>query len=129
MGPLVRSRAPKRPKLSEMEVSTSQFQCPTEFWPTTEVYFSVQFADEDLLIPIMETLVFAGRNLDREDLEERLYFQDVESYLQGIRYATATTENANFQIQSVKYINHIFDYEHALDRLMNCSLKRRKVSG
>jgi len=24
--PLVRSRAPKRPKLSEMEVSTSQFQ-------------------------------------------------------------------------------------------------------
>src|SRR5437879_41822 len=35
VGPLVRSRAPKRPKLSEMEVSTSQFQCPTEFWPTT----------------------------------------------------------------------------------------------
>src|SRR5437588_11778951 len=35
VGPLVRSRAPKRPKLSEMEVSTSQFQCPTGFWPTT----------------------------------------------------------------------------------------------
>jgi hypothetical protein len=28
VGPLVRSRTPKRPKLSEMEVSTSQFQCP-----------------------------------------------------------------------------------------------------
>jgi len=32
-----------------------------------EVYFSVQFADEDMLVPIMETLVFAGRNLDPND--------------------------------------------------------------
>jgi hypothetical protein len=80
-----------------------------------EIYFSVQFADDDLLIPIVETWVFAGRNQDLEDTEERLYFQDVESYRHGIRYATATADNATFQIQSVKYINHIFDYEHALD--------------
>ena len=30
-----------------------------------KVYFSVQFADSDMLIPIMETWVFAGRNLTR----------------------------------------------------------------
>ena len=59
------------------------------------IYFSVQFADEDMLIPIMETWVFAGRNLDPEDAENHLYFQDVESYLQGMRYGSATAENAD----------------------------------
>ena len=36
-----------------------------------KVYFSVQFADEDMLIPIMK--VFAGRNLDPEDGENHGY--------------------------------------------------------
>jgi hypothetical protein len=63
-----------------------------------KVYFSVQFADDDMLIPVMETWVFAGSNLDPEDAENHLYFQDVESYLQGIRYGTATEENATFQV-------------------------------
>ena len=39
-----------------------------------KVYFSVQFADDDMLIPIMETWVFAGSNLDPEDAENHLYF-------------------------------------------------------
>jgi hypothetical protein len=95
-----------------------------------EVYFSVQFTDEDMLVPIMETWVFAGRNLDSEDVDvDRLYFQDVESYLQGIRYESAADENASFQVPSKNDINHIFDYERALDQLMKCSLRRRKVAG
>ena len=49
-----------------------------------EIYFSVQFADEEMLIPIMEAWVFAGRSLDAENhAASRLYFQDVESYRQG----------------------------------------------
>jgi hypothetical protein len=39
------------------------------------IYFSVQFVDEDILIPIRETWVFAGRNLDPEDAENHLYFR------------------------------------------------------
>jgi hypothetical protein len=93
-----------------------------------EVYFSVQFADEDMLIPIMETWVFAGRKLDPEDAEGHLYFQDLESYRQGIRYASATAENAHFQRATENSTNHIFEYEHALDQLMLCSLRRRKAS-
>jgi hypothetical protein len=38
-----------------------------------EVYFSVQFADEDMLIPILEAWVFAGRKLDPKDVEGHLY--------------------------------------------------------
>lgn len=92
------------------------------------VYFSVQFADEDMLIPIMETWVFAGRRLNPEDLEGHLYFQDVESYRHGVRYGSANAENAHFQLATEKGVNHIFEYEHALDLLMLCSLRRRTTS-
>jgi hypothetical protein len=94
-----------------------------------EVYFSIQFADEDMVIPIMETWVFAGKRLDPADTEDFLYFQDVESYLQGIRDASATDENATFQVATEESTNHIFEYEHALDQLMKCPLRRRKLSG
>lgn len=92
-----------------------------------EIYFSVQFADEEMLIPIMEAWVFAGRSLDAENhAASRLYFQDVESYRQGVRYDADAAEIATFQIQEEDAINHIFEYECALDGLMRCSLRRRQ---
>src|SRR6266404_1475194 len=94
-----------------------------------DVYFSIQFADRDVLLPIMETWVYVGRKLDPEDTENRLYFQDVESYQQGVRYESATAENAQFQVQLEQYLNHIFEHERALEQLMACSLRRRKVLG
>ena len=90
-----------------------------------QVYFSVQFADESLLVPLMETWIFAGRNLRSGDRDETLYFQDVESYLRGIRYGTSEADEARFQIATPNNVNHIFDYEHALDELMKCALRRR----
>ena len=90
-----------------------------------EVYFSVQFVDRDGLVPIMETLVFIGRNISPD--AQGLYFQDVESYSQGIRYESATPDDDSFfYVQAEKHLNHIYDYEHALERLMECSLRRRK---
>jgi hypothetical protein len=74
-------------------------------------------------------VVFAGTNLDLEDEDGWLYFQDVESYRQGVRYDSATSENANFQVQTNKGINHIFEYERALEQLMKCSLRRKKALG
>jgi hypothetical protein len=52
-----------------------------------EVYLSVQFADERMCIPIVETLVFLGKDVDGKG-PELLYFQDVESHQQGIRRAS-----------------------------------------
>lgn len=88
-----------------------------------ETYFSVQYADEELLVPIVETLVFAGRNLDDND-PALLYFQDAESYREGIRFGTDGAENARFQLGRDGKLNHIFDYEHALEELMKCSIRR-----
>jgi hypothetical protein len=94
-----------------------------------EIYFSVQFADESMLIPIVGTWAFAGRNLDPEDEAGSLYFHDVESYRQGVRYDSRTSDDASFQVQTDGSIKHIFEYERALELLMACSLRRKKNLG
>src|SRR5258708_29857054 len=56
------------------------------------VYFAVNFLDTAMLIPTMEPVVFIGRNLEPGDVE-RFYFQDADSYRQGIRYGTGVAED------------------------------------
>jgi hypothetical protein len=95
-----------------------------------EVYFTIQYSgpDRDGLFPIMETLVFVGFNLGEEDVERRVYFQDLGSYQAGIRYGTATSQDkSQFYAQEPRHLNHIFKYENALNELLKCSLRRRKI--
>jgi len=55
-----------------------------------------------------------------------LYFQDFESYATGIRYESAKEEESVvFHVYGSNEINHIFEYERALDQLMKCSLRRQ----
>jgi hypothetical protein len=90
-----------------------------------EVYFTVQFADQKLLIPIIEPIVFVGINLGEGDTDVS-YFQNFESYATGVRYASGTEESmTDFRVRGPGEIKHIFTYEHALDELMKCSLRRR----
>ena len=89
------------------------------------VYFSVQFADEKLLVPIVTPLVFLGKNLVQGDLD-RFYFEIYESYLAGIRFPPAQPDEMySFQSCSPTKMNHIFEFERALDALMQCSLRRK----
>ncbi len=90
-----------------------------------EVYFALNFVDDEMLIPIMETLVFVGKNLEPDDVGQ-VYFQDVESYLEGVRYGSASEDDlAKFESGSENEVRHIFHYEQALEGLMRCSLKRK----
>lgn len=89
-----------------------------------EIYLSVQYADEAMLIPIVETWVFAGKYLKENDSAGQLYFQDVESYLQGIRYESATEQNSVFQVATPPNINHIFTFKKAVEELLKCQLRR-----
>jgi hypothetical protein len=91
-----------------------------------EVYFSVIFADEDMCIPIVETLVFIGKKTG-EDGSVLCSFQDIESYRLGVKHGSPEAEGASFLFQPEKYLNFIFDYEKALDRLIYCSVRRRRV--
>jgi len=90
------------------------------------VYFFVNFVDEEMLIPTMEAVVYAGKNLQADDMDQ-VYFQDVASFRRGVRYETAGEgDDAIFHAGSRNELGHVFDYEHALDQLLACSLRRRK---
>jgi hypothetical protein len=89
------------------------------------VYFAVQFVDRELLIPTVEPLVFIGQDLEAE--APGMYFQDAQSYRDGLRYGSeeARSENATFYAQTD--VKHIFDYERALDQMLACSLRRART--
>lgn len=91
------------------------------------VYFSVNFIDDEMLFPVMEPLVFVGRDLEPGDAGA-VYFQDMDSYRKGVRYGKAAeTDYANFITGSEKDVHHFFEYERALETLMWCSVRRRKA--
>ncbi len=93
------------------------------------VYFFVNYADDKLLVPLVQTVVFVGRNLTPTD-SGCVYFQDYESYQRGVRYGTvAEGDEAQFFSGSEDELGHIFDFERALEELMRCSLRRRGQSG
>jgi hypothetical protein len=93
------------------------------------IYFFVNFADSELLIPTIEPVVFAGRNFEPDDVG-RVYFQDVYSYREGIRYdmpePASEESSAEFHTGSEDELGHVFEYEQALDVLIACSLRRQK---
>ena len=89
-------------------------------------YLSVQYVDFEALIPIVGTLVFVGKNLEADDTD-CLYFQDVESYRQGIQYGSGSAEETGFTVCDGSNTKHIFEYERALEELMKCSIRRKKA--
>ena len=93
------------------------------------VYFFITYVDDQMLIPTMETVVFVGRNLEAGDVGQ-VYFQDIDSYRQGVRYSAPNPEEreAHCFTGSEDELGHVFDYEHALEELMKCSLRRRGTS-
>ncbi len=91
-----------------------------------EIYFSVQFVDESLLLPILETLVFTGREKG-DDGSTILRFQDLQSYSLGIQRGSPEGDCATFYAQPEQNLKHIFEYDRALDRLIDCSLRRQRA--
>jgi hypothetical protein len=94
------------------------------------VYFSVNFVDEAMLIPVLEPVVFVGRDLNTGDVG-RVYFQDFESYRSGVRYPSKTAEADEPAIYSGpdNSIDHIFEFDRAVEVLMRCSVRRQKAKG
>jgi hypothetical protein len=96
------------------------------------VYFIVNYVDSNALIPTMLTVVFIGKNLDQK-AEESYFFQDIDSYNEGVPYDFECENHnsavANFYKCGEYEINGIYDFEHALEELMRCSLARRVVKG
>lgn len=90
------------------------------------VYFSLQYLDSDLLVPVLQPLIFLGYDLDGDDPRLR-FFQDFDSFRAGIRYSKRTEEESTyFEVCGPEDGKHIFEYEQALEQLMSCALRRRE---
>jgi hypothetical protein len=86
-----------------------------------EIYFSVIFFDDDMLIPMMEPRVFVNKR--KADEKENLYFQDIQSYRRGVRFDfPEAEEEATFETGAGRFM---FEYDRALDVLMSYALRRR----
>jgi len=91
------------------------------------IYFAVQYLDSGMRVPQLEALVFLGRNLAPGDVGQ-CYFQDAGSYREGVRFGVPASDQdptAIFYNQHEKELNHIFEFDRALDELLRCSSRRR----
>lgn len=104
--------------------SYSEPVAPSELQIQT-TYFSVQYVDEDMLIPELQPLVFIGKNLAQGD-HGTLYFQDAASYRDGIRFESGSDEGT-FYMHTEDEPTRVFEYERALELLLACSLRREKA--
>ena len=92
------------------------------------IYFSVSYVDDQLLMPTVEPLIYIGDNLDAGDVGRVSYFQDASSYRRGVRHNSPSKEGeATFFTASEGKMPPIFEYERALDELLRCALRRRKI--
>jgi hypothetical protein len=97
------------------------------------VYFLVRYLDDDLLIPVLEPVVFVGRDLEPGD-DDQVYFQDADSYLHGVQpfgggdSAPPPTDGpAEATVHSFSAAdNRALAYEKAIDLLVKCELRRRE---
>ena len=89
------------------------------------VYFALQFLDEDMLVPVLEPLVFLGIDLRNEGTGAR-YFQDFDSLQAGVKFPSAENRD-HFQVYGANEGKHIFEFEDALKGLMRCALRRRET--
>ena len=88
-----------------------------------QTYFALNYADDAMIVPHLMPVVFVGRLSSRDS--RILYFQDYESYKEGIRHHDSKAgSGATFYTGSENEVKHIFEFERALDVLLLCSIRR-----
>lgn len=93
-----------------------------------ETYFNIAYADEAMTIPVMESLVYIGKNLD-DDESDNLYFQDVESYRAGARITDPETDSSIGTLYAWPPggLNSVFEFERGLEELLQCFIRRKNI--
>jgi hypothetical protein len=89
-----------------------------------ESYFMLQFMDDTMLVPIMTPFVFVGTH-SWESGDERYILQEYDSYAAGERFDPGGESLVAFQLYRANEMNHIFEFEKALNVLLRCSIRRR----
>lgn len=93
-----------------------------------EVYYAVQFLDDDLTIPIVEPLVFIGWNRFGDETVKVAYFQNAETHRQGVRFETTTAENpADFLGAEEDGLSYIYDFEGLVQSISATAHRRSQL--
>jgi hypothetical protein len=90
-------------------------------------YYMISYIDNEMKIPLIDSMIFIGTNVFGDENNETLYFQDAESYLQGIRIDKQPDGTSGVVYSfGPDELTAIFEFERALEQFMKCSLKRNK---
>lgn len=86
-------------------------------------YFMVTYVDEDMLVPVVQTLIFLGRNATGKH-PGFLCFQDAESFFDLGPYPQKKRGPGDLYVCPDEGLSNIFTLEKALKSLSRC-LERR----
>ena len=94
------------------------------------VYFISGCVDRDMLVPFVQPMVFIGRNLAAGDDadDRRWYFQDYESYRDGVRHhgGSGDRADAEFVVYPTDGDLSVHDLETVIARLGECLSRSRR---
>lgn len=87
-------------------------------------YFMVSYVDDDLLIPIVEPMVFLGRSI-HGDADGKLYFQNAESFTHHGPYPEATDGDQDVFAFPDEGLGSILNLDEAVEELQRCLARKR----
>lgn len=90
-----------------------------------EIYFMLNYLDNQMLVPDIKTLVFLGRNL-AGDSDSLLYFQDIGSFPTIGPISPSYEGQSNIFHCEDDQLKGIFLLENAIDELLRCAKRRSK---
>ena len=95
-----------------------------------DTYFTVGYADPDLLFPSLEPVIFVGRDVEQLSADY-IYFQDIASYRDGVRLDDANPEeegeSRGLLHRFASDTPAVMDYENAVNELLRCYLRRQEL--
>jgi hypothetical protein len=87
------------------------------------VYFELSYSPESMIIPFLETLRFVGKNLQPGDVG-LVYFQQIMAH----RWVEDESDSEDPWGRDENQLNAHFEFDKALNGLLWCSLRRKKLN-
>lgn len=84
----------------------------------------VSYVDTELLIPVVEPLVFLGRDI-HGDGDHRLYFQDAQSFKEHGSYPSQANGDGDVYVFPDEGLGSILTLDEAVEELHRCIERKR----
>ena len=91
-----------------------------------EVYFRVTYPGPTLNYPLIESLIYVGKNLSDEDSEDTWYFQFAESYAKSGSILETSGGDRGVVCVNQHELHEMFDQDQLLAKLSAARERRSK---